>query len=114
VRHDRTTPCPACPFRTTSLRGWLGSYTPEGIVGGIQAEVPFPCHLTVDYERPDWRATINAPRTTVQHCAGYLYLMRRISKLPRDPVLAEHRNRVDMTADCFRSPREFIDYHNNY
>lgn len=111
MRRDRTEPCPQCPFRTNAAPGWLGSYSAEEIVQHIRAEMPFPCHPTVDYEAPNWRKTLYSPGTTVQACAGYLILMRRMCKLPRDPEALAQIKRLDMEAKVFRTPIEFVNHH---
>lgn len=48
--------CKACPFRSTSLRGWLGAYEAEGIFPNVlwRGE-PFLCHSKIDYEDECWQ-----------------------------------------------------------
>lgn len=47
--------CKQCPFRATSLPGWLGGYTAESIPPTLWRNIPFLCHPTVDYDKPGWR-----------------------------------------------------------
>ena len=112
MKHDRDDPCAQCPFRVGSASGWLGSYTVETILEHIMREVTFPCHITVDYDRNDWRETIFAPDTKVQACAGFLIMNRKFAKLPRDPEFGAHAMRVNRDhPDVFRLWADFVAHH---
>lgn len=108
---DRIDPCSQCPFRRASAPGWLGSYTPDGVIAAIQCDQPFPCHPTVNYDDPDWERKVMAPDSKAQHCAGFFILMRHMRKLPRDPEQYAQSKRLDMTAEVFRTPAEFLAHH---
>jgi hypothetical protein len=112
MKHDRDDPCQQCPFRKGCAAGWLGSYTPDMIFQHIMSEVPFPCHITVNYETDNWRETIFADDTKVQACAGFLIMTRKFAKLPRDAEFGEHAMRVNRDhPDVFRLWSDFVDHH---
>lgn len=112
MKHDRDDPCPQCPFKIGCAAGWLGSYTPETILASILNEIPFPCHITVDYDRPNWRETLNASNTKAQACAGFLIMNRKFAKLPRDPEAGQHAMRLNKDhPDVFKLWSDFVDHH---
>jgi hypothetical protein len=113
-------PCRACPYRKESAPGWLGSSSPEyfmrttfgeeGFMTG--PESPMPCHLTIDYEDPDWRKRWEEGWATGEGtgslCAGAAVMFANRVKMPkfiRLPVReADHEN-------VFSSTSEFIAHH---
>jgi hypothetical protein len=112
MKHDREDPCRQCPFRTKAAAGWLGSYTPDTILQHIFDETPFPCHITVDYESDDWRETIFAADTKVQACSGFLIMMRKFAKLPRDYETGQHAMRLNKDHPAvFRLWADFVEHH---
>lgn len=71
-------PCKACPFKRTSWPGYLGDDTPQGFIEKTENGVAMPCHLTVDYETPDWKERAEqAPL-----CSGALTFLANSCKLP--------------------------------
>lgn len=112
MKHDLTDPCRQCPFLKESAPGWLGSYTPELILSHIMGEVPFPCHATVDYDKSDWRESIEAEGTKSQACAGFLIMTRKFAKLPRDKEFGQHAMRLDRNhPDVFYMWADFVEHH---
>lgn len=111
MKHDRIDPCNFCPFRKGSAQGWLGTYTPELILSHIMGETPFPCHITVDYENPNWRETLFTADTKVQACAGFLIMQRKFAKLSRDTLTACHSMRLDRNHPDVMSWAEFVEHH---
>ena len=103
---QHTTPCRECPWRKTSMRGWLGGDTgqPENFVAASQSEHRMPCHMTVDYEQDDWRDQAEvAPQ-----CAGRAIHFANQCKTPRNPELLRlPANREDV----FTFPAEFVAHH---
>lgn len=75
-------PCRQCPFRRTSLPGWLGSDSPEGFIANVMAEVPLPCHSTINYRRADWSERWAAGRIG-KLCRGALTFAANACKTPR-------------------------------
>lgn len=86
-------PCAECPFRVGGPAGWMGTATPEAYAADIINDARMPCHMTVDYEDPDWhRRWIDSERGSL--CAGALVMMSNIVKRTRDkdrPVVPADR-----------------------
>lgn len=99
-----TQPCKECPWRRDSYPGYLGASDPIDFLQLEETEAHMPCHLTVDYERSDWKEQVSqAPQ-----CAGRaIYLSNRcksplnkdLLKLPADPEAV------------FSFPQEFAEHH---
>lgn len=69
-----------------------------------------PCHLTVDYEDPDWELLMDdAPA-----CTGGLQFLANSLNLPHDRQMVEWRNRVGKNPDVFTRRQEFIDHHRSF
>ena len=106
MNKDRTTSmppcqkmCPKCPFRSTSIKGWLGGWSsPEQLVNYVNFEQPFPCHLTMDTDNE-------------KLCAGALLYMRKTCKVPRDKDLARAVSEIDTQDISDVLGFDFIKYH---
>ena len=99
-------PCKACPFRRQSLPGWLGAASTEQFAQTVMADMPMPCHSTVDYDDPDWREGLHKAR----YCRGALTLFANQCKLSRDP----ERPRVPADREeVFGHIGEFVEHHNS-
>lgn len=105
---QHTQPCAQCPWRRDSLRGWLGEDTPADFAATAESDERMPCHITVDYEREDWREQADsAPR-----CAGRAVYLRNRCKVPRDREEAEFVRSVERDADnVFTTAAAFIAHH---
>lgn len=101
-------PCNDCPFRKASLAGWLGASTPHQFISTTMADHPMPCHLTVDYSDPAWKAKLDT--SGASYCAGALTFFANIFKLSRDL----DRPRMPRSDAVFASPQEFLDHHETY
>jgi hypothetical protein len=101
------TPCDRCPWRRTSLRGWLGVETPSGFLWATQRESMMPCHCGVDYEDPDWEAKLEG----AAHCAGSLVFLKNNMQLPVNRTLREMVEQVEKSDDVFQWGKEFLDHH---
>lgn len=100
-------PCAECPFRRASLPGYLGSDTPENFIATALADYPMPCHLTVDYSDPEWRAKWERAGEG-RLCAGAAIFFANLCKLSRD------RDRPALPVDralVFAHPGEFLAHH---
>lgn len=105
LRHKEA--CERCPWRRTSLPGWLGDETPSAFLWATQREHMMPCHCGVDYEDPDWKEKlVDAP-----HCAGSLVFMKNNCQLPIHPDLREMVEQVEQSEDVFQWGKEFLDHH---
>lgn len=98
-------PCRECPWRRNSLPGYLGASNPLEFLQTSEAETRMPCHLTVDYDDPEWERKQNhAPQ-----CAGRAIHFKNRCKNPRNRGLL-----TEVEADregVFTFPQEFIDHH---
>jgi hypothetical protein len=105
----RTTPCEHCPWRTSSMRGYLGADSAEHFYfASITAEGEMPCHEQVNYDDEDWQDT---QLPDVDYCAGYLIYFRNHLKMPRRPSLLEAMERVKRSAAVFSWPEEYMRHH---
>ena len=94
-------PCRECPFRRQDgVPGWCGTAAPEEYLLDVQADVPLPCHETIDYEDADWYAKwVNGRAGKL--CAGALIMAANLCKRSRDPhrpIMAADRETVYATA----------------
>jgi hypothetical protein len=92
-----STPCKECPFRTTSLSGWLGAETrEEGIrdyEGYIASDTPVKCHLHKN-----------------QNCQGLLHTYNNQAKLCVD----KERKAEQMAMKGDTESHEFFRHHKKY
>lgn len=96
-----TTPCIECPFRKTSIAGWLGNLPIAHYVGeNPHQDVVLPCHMTA-----------GRPRHKIGLCAGLLSMLKNQCKTPRDPELANASRRVGPNVGVFAHRQEFIAHH---
>jgi len=103
-------PCGDCPFRRVSTPNHLGASTPEEFVATALADVPMPCHLTIDYDDPEWKEKWLQGQEG-KFCAGSLVFAANMCKLSRDPA------RPKLPADrekVFSWPAEFLKHHSSY
>lgn len=107
-RKQHLTPCQACPWRTTSLKGWLGESTPLQFLAQAEAEIKMPCHCAVDYEREDWKDQV----ATAPRCAGHAVYLRNRCKRPKDPELDAFVRQVAPDPEhVFSRPEAFVAHH---
>lgn len=103
-------PCRECPFRRAAPNGYLGAASPDSFISStLTTEVGMPCHLTVDYEDTDWKASME---TAAHRCRGSLIFLKNSCKLPRTP---EYSAAVRETAadreTVFANAMEFLAHH---
>ena len=105
MNYDLTQPCSECPFRRVAPPGWLGPWTPEGLVSHLKEnDVMFECHQTI----PD----DDASDVGLQQCAGAAIFANNFCKRARDRDRAWHQDRLGIDdKDVFSHPQEFIDHH---
>jgi hypothetical protein len=111
------TQCPQCPFRRTSLPGYLGSYEGPGAVhSSLWHKEPFFCHTRTNYRRRDWRQVVEREGKL---CLGALIFVGRAAYFPKpdDPeiavalVEAMEGFRANSDSVDVMEGKEFIDYH---
>jgi hypothetical protein len=105
---QHTKPCAQCPWRRTSLAGWLGDSTPQEFMAQADSDTRMPCHIHIDYERDDWQEQVErGPR-----CAGHAIFLKNRCKLPYDPGLRAFVATVLQDPQTvFQWPHEFIEHH---
>lgn len=120
MKHNLQQPCKDCPFRRSSMAGWLGSGDPDHFIdaaladefGGENPAATYaePCHLTVDYSDPEWRECADEQEA----CVGAAIFYRNVDrfKMPRE------RRRFEMVRDVqpdhekvFSTAEEFVEHH---
>ena len=108
--------CPQCPFRPKSLKGWLGSYTPEQIAYQAWRSITFFCHTKINYENNDWLKKANE---NGKICLGSLAFankmmapLRKNAYPETDPVVIQLREEIKDRKDieCM-GVKEFIEHH---
>lgn len=71
--------CGQCPFKTTSLQGYLDYHTTDEILESLQLEVPFSCHLQrKDDMNTNWKEVENGTQNV---CRGYIAMASKSCKL---------------------------------
>lgn len=97
-------PCRECPWRKSSLPGWLGASTPLEFIALSESEARMPCHMTVDYERDDWQEQVK----TAPQCVGRSVHFANRCRLPKNPEILKANPDPDTV---FSDPREFYKHH---
>lgn len=101
--------CKECPFKKTSVQGWLGtaSHDPELFLKSIENQ-PTPCHMAIQ----NWNDADEIDKKSWSSpCVGSLKFMRNSSKLPREQRYRKMRDGVEKDSTCFETRQEFIDHH---
>ncbi len=86
-------PCSDCPWRRTSLNGWLGGSTIGDWIQVAHSDRRIACHVIEN-----------------QQCAGAAIYRANVGKLPRGRTIIVLKK--DMNA-VFATPAEFAEHHNN-
>ncbi len=102
--------CKQCPFRKSSAPGWLGAYDVGSVFRSIWHGVPFFCHPSIDYERPDWEE--RAMREGKLCTGGLVFANKMLA--PESEHEAIRRARILVAGvpeiECME-PREFGKHH---
>lgn len=102
-------PCRECPFRKDSWKGYLGDVSgqPEVYLEQLEHSTPIPCHLTVDWESPDYLEEVKqAPA-----CIGALQFMNNSCKLSKFKNIIELQEEAGKNDQIFKWSPEFIKHH---
>lgn len=99
------TQCRQCPFRSTSLKGWLGSYDGPGAVhSSLWHKNPFFCHTKTNYQRRDW---LEYAMENGNLCTGALIFIGRDEWFPK-PDDPEIQRAIQWAMEQYRaSPEKF-------
>lgn len=105
------TPCSECPWRTESLRGYLGPLSAEEWTEVARSEEPIACHRTLPGGKNPW----THPAT--RQCRGAAAYRQNTCKMPRNPDDAANTTRhdprtPDIRETVFRNARAFEAHHN--
>lgn len=115
-------PCNNCPFRTDTLKGWLGAARAQDIIDSItRQDQTFACHKTTtstddDDENEGERTGGRIVDADAEHCAGALILLEKLERPNQMMRIAERlryydRTKLDMEAPVFDSARAFVKHH---
>jgi hypothetical protein len=106
---QHNTPCKECPFRRTSIRGWLGDVTAERFARFADWEIVMPCHAVEKGKAINYLAaqTRGSREAQLPQCAGRAIYRANQGKSSRKGLLQLPKNE----ADVFCSPPEFIEHH---
>jgi len=102
-------PCKSCPFRRDAMPGYLGSYGSPGEFLEVHyaGETLNPCHESIDYDDPDWRAKFMGGKMG-RACKGQSVFFANSLKLPKHgEVVKSERDREAV----FSWPAEFLAHH---
>lgn len=109
-------PCKECPFKRTSIKGWLGevSFDPMGfITPHWQGDAPLPCHMWVLVQDGDWESGDYA--TLSELCQGFLIFAKNTCKMPLEPVTAKAVRETTPNRELvFSNLQEFVDHHKRF
>jgi hypothetical protein len=103
VTKQHTRPCGDCPWRRSSLAGWLGGASPEDWVGAAHGDAAIACH------------TRRFKDGGFIHCAGAAIYRANVSKKVRpDALRALCILPLELAKDVvkvFTTPLEFLAHH---
>jgi hypothetical protein len=106
VHYRQRRMCAECPFRRTSLAGWLGDDRPDDVIGLLRTDRPYHCHLDVAKA-----IAAKRPSSDSAHCAGALQFMKSIAKLPRSATGSAAVKAISVEPDCLTSAADFLAHH---
>lgn len=99
------TQCAQCPFRSTSLQGWLGNYNGPGAVHtSLWHKEPFFCHTRTDYQREDW---LDHAMKDGKLCLGALIFVGRDKWFPKCEDIEVQRALTWAMSQYEKSPEQF-------
>lgn len=107
MSQNRRKPCKECPFKLSARPGYTGDATPTEFLAATLLDAPMPCHMSIDYDDPEWKAKWFAQEAG-RHCSGAATFFANMGKVSRD------RDRPTRPRDhetVFTLPQEFADHH---
>lgn len=75
-------PCPECPFRNTSLRGYFGPYSADYYWRAVHGNGTVQCHTTT-----------KLPEGKQRHCTGAVLCRVKVVKLPYTKEQRDHQEK---------------------
>lgn len=101
-------PCPDCPWRKTSLKGWLGDQEPELFTDIIKSGSKLPCHKT---QSKSMNLNELDKDDSVLHCTGALITMKNNCIRSRNPDIAKLQDKLKQDDEFFSKLSDFEKYH---
>lgn len=95
------TPCGECPFKKTSLKGWLGGITLEETLETANADQDFLCHASGRNE-------------VKRQCAGRLLYSSKTAKMFRNTVIEDIRLKVRAANPNFKEEILGFDFRSHH
>jgi len=88
--------CKECPFKETSLRGWLGELDVSYFRPMMAIDNRFPCHMQLNSSDEEAHDEIKnkIDEGKIKICLGYLESMVKSNKVPRDRELKKLYDKV--------------------
>lgn len=104
MKETTSKPCGQCPFRRSSMRGYLGPWeNPTDILHQGMSEQGLACHMTVT-STGNWEGA--------KVCAGSLVCSNKSAKAYRNPELARLQTQLEgKPFPEVMDAREFLKYH---
>lgn len=124
-------PCAECPFRKTSLKGYVGGHEDAiEIYDLLSVDRKFPCHMQVtdiknhllnelgdDGEDPlsmSDDAAFEQACEEAPHCTGAILFLNNSCKRSRNPEIVKLQNAMpDKDDSVFQHLKDFLTYHNS-
>jgi rubrerythrin len=103
-------PCIDCPWRKTSLKGWLGDQDPQLFTDIIKSGSKLPCHKT-QKKKMNLNELDNDDK--ILHCTGALITMKNNCLRSRNPKIAKLQNNISQDDNFFKNLNDFEKYHSN-
>lgn len=106
-------PCAECPFRKTSMRGWLGPDKPQDVLFKVHTGEMYYCHMDVAVKVEQAELSgVELDPDTVEHCVGALMHANKSCKRFRNPTLAAAQDRLESQDHSqILDVREFSQHH---
>lgn len=107
-------PCGKCPFRRTSVKGYLGAATgdPEAFLSPyLESDLKIPCHIEVNWDAESEQEIVENTESA-RVCKGFAIMCKNTAKLPMNRDNAEATTMaVRDTLNVFSNVHEFLEYH---
>lgn len=105
VKPCSSAPCRECPFRRTSVSGWLGGNSVDFYLVQSHSDLDIVCHMS-----PGFRDAELVARS----CKGLAIYRRNVGKQPRggSALVATKLSKPDREL-VFATPQEFRQHHTN-
>ena len=83
-------PCKECPFKPSSLGGWLGPDKPQEVLLQVHGEGGYPCHMSTTAVQG-----MGLPDSEILQCCGAVLHATKSHKSYRPGPLADMQRRLE-------------------